>query len=139
LDNSPSINDKLIIELDSFNSLLLNKSFNPTAIHRMSIIDYDQFSIEQLEQLTKELPAQINRRKRAEKKEVKKKLEQLAQQSGFSLQELFSAAEKEAKPKAPPKYFNPTNGDQTWSGKGRKPAWFVEALASGRTESDLLI
>ena len=105
----------------------------------MSIIDYDQFSIEQLEQLVKDLPAQINRRKRAEKKEVKKRLEQLAQQSGFSLHELVSATEKETKPKAPPKYFNPTNGEQTWSGKGRKPAWFVEAIDAGRTESDMLI
>lgn len=36
-----------------------------------------------------------------------------------------------------PKYRNPANADQTWSGVGKKPAWVAEALASGTTLAEL--
>lgn len=40
--------------------------------------------------------------------------------------------------KAPgaPKYMN---GEKTWSGHGKRPGWFVDALAAGKTADDLLI
>lgn len=47
-------------------------------------------------------------------------------------------AAKAAKKAAPgaPKY---TNGEKTWSGHGKRPGWFVDALAAGKTAEDLLI
>lgn len=36
-----------------------------------------------------------------------------------------------------PKYRNPANADQTWSGVGKKPSWVAEALASGKTLAEL--
>ena len=41
--------------------------------------------------------------------------------------------------KVKPKYRNPDNPSQTWAGRGLKPRWYRQALASGRTEKDLLI
>jgi DNA-binding protein H-NS len=38
-----------------------------------------------------------------------------------------------------PKYRHPENPDVTWSGRGRKPQWFVDALAAGTTAGDLEI
>lgn len=41
----------------------------------------------------------------------------------------------------PPKYYNPENPDQTWSGRGKRPAWVVDYLATnldGKLD-DLLI
>jgi DNA-binding protein H-NS len=29
-------------------------------------------------------------------------------------------------------------GNNTWTGRGRRPQWFIDALASGKTEQDLL-
>ena len=38
---------------------------------------------------------------------------------------------------SPPKY---SSGDgKTWSGHGKRPGWFVEAVAAGRTPEDMLI
>ena len=37
----------------------------------------------------------------------------------------------------PPKYRNPFNPAQTWSGKGSRPSWVVSALAVGMTLEDL--
>jgi DNA-binding protein H-NS len=61
---------------------------------------------------------------------------------GFSLSELTgasTAAARRNKAKSPPKYRNPANPDQTWSGRGRKPGWITEAEAAGRPVSDFLI
>lgn len=38
-----------------------------------------------------------------------------------------------------PKYRNPNNHQQTWSGMGRQPQWFREYLENGGSEEDMLI
>jgi DNA-binding protein H-NS len=37
------------------------------------------------------------------------------------------------------KYSNPANDSETWSGRGRKPLWFVAALKSGKRPEDMMI
>jgi DNA-binding protein H-NS len=37
------------------------------------------------------------------------------------------------------KYKNPDNTSQTWTGTGRKPAWIIEALASGKRLEDFAV
>jgi len=37
-----------------------------------------------------------------------------------------------------PKYQNPANATQTWSGKGKQPHWVEQALAQGKTLDSLL-
>lgn len=39
----------------------------------------------------------------------------------------------------PPKYRNPNDSSQTWTGKGRKPAWVVDSLNNGKALDELLI
>jgi DNA-binding protein H-NS len=41
--------------------------------------------------------------------------------------------------KVAPKYRNPDDRSQTWSGRGRQPRWFAAALKRGKTERSLLI
>lgn len=54
-----------------------------------------------------------------------------------------ASAAKAKKPKkkavspSPPKYSD--GADKTWTGRGKRPTWFVEALAAGKTAEDLLI
>lgn len=44
------------------------------------------------------------------------------------------------KGKLPPKYKNPSNQEQTWSGKGRPPEWFDKYVSvAGQTKAQLLI
>jgi len=38
-----------------------------------------------------------------------------------------------------PRYRNPENPDQTWSGRGRRPRWVHDAEAAGRSLDDLRI
>lgn len=37
------------------------------------------------------------------------------------------------------KYRNPNNKEESWSGRGRKPAWFVNNLAEGMDEQDMRV
>jgi DNA-binding protein H-NS len=45
------------------------------------------------------------------------------------------ASAKAAKPAAAPKYRDESG--RTWTGHGRRPAWFLAALAAGKTPDDL--
>ena len=38
-----------------------------------------------------------------------------------------------------PKYQNPDNHSEKWSGRGRKPKWVEDKLASGKALDDMLI
>jgi DNA-binding protein H-NS len=42
---------------------------------------------------------------------------------------------KAAKPALPPKFRDAAGN--TWSGRGRRPRWYVEAIAQGKTAADL--
>jgi DNA-binding protein H-NS len=42
-------------------------------------------------------------------------------------------------PQVRPKYFNPENPSQTWSGRGLKPRWFAQQLDAGRSIAELVL
>lgn len=82
------------------------------------------------------------------KKEALKAAQKVAAEFGYSLNELSADANPKAVKKGPkakpkkrakPKYRNPANPEQTWSGRGRKPLWINEALTSGADITDLEI
>lgn len=60
---------------------------------------------------------------------------------GISLQDLGGGTRRRGRGKATvgqPKYRDPATGE-TWTGKGRKPKWLVEALAQGKSLADFSI
>ena len=64
-----------------------------------------------------------------------------AEEFGFSLEEL-AVTRKTGKGKlvkGMPKYAHPNDATKTWTGKGRKPKWFDEALAAGITPEQMEI
>jgi len=71
---------------------------------------------------------------------VREKLTALAKAEGFTIEELFGGrgARRTRRP-AKPKYRNPADHSQTWSGRGKRPRWFAAALAAGKKEKDLSI
>lgn len=87
---------------------------------------------------------------------VRKKVATLAQNEGYTIAELFDgvapAAKRApratgAKPakarktlgKVAPKYRNPENGDETWTGRGKQPRWLAAFTAQGRGADEFLI
>src|SRR5512132_3756196 len=49
------------------------------------------------------------------------------------------AKPQSSRAKVLPKYRNPDNPDEAWSGRGRQPKWVQAALAEGQTLDDLAI
>ena len=83
---------------------------------------------------------------------VRRKVAALAKAEGYSIEELFGtakAATASRKPAAPragkagskvaPKYRNPANPKETWSGRGQLPRWMAAEVARGRKREDFLI
>ena len=83
-----------------------------------------------------------------ERRQALKAAETAVKEHGFTLDELMPMlAQPRAKgrrasssgPVNAPRYRNPDNAEQTWSGRGRRPRWVHDAEAAGRSLADMEI
>ena len=105
----------------------------------MAVYDLEALSLGELKKMQKEVAKAISTYQDRQKAEARAKVEALARELGYSLAELVGTETKSARAPAAAKYRHPENPALTWSGRGRKPQWFVEALEAGKTASDLAI
>ncbi|MGB8622784.1 MAG: H-NS histone family protein [Paracoccaceae bacterium] len=101
-------------------------------------IDLDKLSKKELEKLRSDVDKALATLESRKKAEARKAAEQAAKEHGFSLDDIFKAGAK-PKQKSPPKYRNPANPQQTWTGRGRQPGWIKEALEKGKSLSEFAI
>ena len=84
--------------------------------------------------------------------QVRSKLTKLAKAEGYTIEELFGgaaparSARKSAGArtgrklgKVAPKYRNPANARETWTGRGKQPRWLAAYTAQGRDLGEFLI
>lgn len=106
-------------------------------------MDIERLSEKELEDLMKKAEERLSKvRSRPPRAEMLKTIEAIAEQNGYTLAELFpvAAAQKAGAKKlgkAKIKYVHPRNADLRWSGRGSKPRWIVEWLASGKRLEEL--
>ncbi len=91
----------------------------------------DKLSYAELLDLQERVKVALVDRKVDEARQVKEKLQALASKSGFSLSELFGGKRGGRKGTVAVKYRNPKDSSQTWTGRGRRPAWLVDAVKKG--------
>ena len=82
---------------------------------------------------------------------VRARLKAAATAEGYTIEELFGTsgggaarATRAAKAprklgKVPPKYRNPENPAETWTGRGKQPRWLAAQVAGGKKVEDFLI
>lgn len=119
-------------------------------------IDLKALNARQLEKLIADAKRErLRQKKRPPIAKVRSKLTRMASAEGYTLLELFGVKSGAAPSKAPvrgesgrastkgskvaPKYRNPDQPEQTWSGRGKHPRWMTDAMASGRKPEDFLI
>jgi DNA-binding protein H-NS len=102
-------------------------------------IDLDNLNPKQLNDLILRAEQRKNDLQREKIGKVREKIVNLAKTEGFTIEELFSGARKQVGKKVKPKYRNPQAPNETWSGRGKRPRWFVAAIGAGKKEKDLLI
>ena len=95
----------------------------------------------ELEKLKADVDKALTKIAETDKKAALAAAEKAAAAHGFSLAEITGGV-VQSKPRktktgpktqSAPKYKNPENAEQTWTGKGRKPDWFKAAIAAGTT------
>jgi len=101
-------------------------------------IDLDKLSSKELRELQKNVARQLEDQQKRERHLALTAAQDAAAEYGFSLEDRMGI-EGKAKMPVLPKYADPTNAAQTWSGRGRKPKWVQKHLDDGGSLDDLLI
>lgn len=105
-------------------------------------INLSELNEKQLEKLKGDIDKELTTRVKQKLTEARKAAEDAARKHGFSLQDIVggkSRGKAAGKGGAAPKYRNPADASQTWSGRGRQPAWFKDAIAAGKSPDDMAI
>jgi DNA-binding protein H-NS len=104
-------------------------------------IDLKSLNHSQLADLIGRATARQEELVREKASKLRDKINALVKAEGFGLDEVLGRAGSrgKARGKVKPKYRNPGDANQTWSGRGKRPNWFRAALAAGKKEKELLI
>ena len=104
----------------------------------------DQPKVENLESLNKiplsELRDLLKQREVLEIEKARLAIQGMAANLDMSVEDLIGSIPKKREAiKEPAKYRNPDNSSQTWSGRGRKPNWYNDAIGAGTSEESMRI
>lgn len=112
--------------------------------------NFNKLSTELLLEYKADIEALLKERKISDEKKNKllKKVKSLIESEGLSMDDLLTA-KSASKPRKTnnkktikrvlPKYANPKDNSQKWSGRGRKPLWVAAHLKKGGKMEDLFI
>jgi DNA-binding protein H-NS len=107
----------------------------------------DGMTVDEMWRLYEEISQVLSVRLTSEKRELEKRLAQLRREkesrqpeSPGDLSPARTAGSPRRKyPRVFPKYRNPKQPSETWSGRGRQPRWLAVALSSGHKIDEFLI
>jgi len=109
-------------------------------------IDLKALSPKELQALIAGANAQMQEARTTQVRTVRDKIDALLKSADLTINEVYptrggkKATVKKGTGSVAPKYRNPANASETWSGRGRQPLWFAAALKKrGVTAEGLLI
>ena len=105
-------------------------------------IKLDGLSLRELEDLIGAARGRLSSATKDHIDSTRSKIQHILAEAGLTLEQVFQKPQKKvgrSTGPVPPKYANPANPEQTWSGRGKRPLWFIAALDKGASEASLLI
>lgn len=105
----------------------------------MAAPNVEKMSLKDLLDLELRVKRAINSAKERERIEVRQRMVELAEKSGFSVNELFGSTRGGKGGKVAIKYRNKDNPVETWTGRGRQPKWLAAALKKGAKIQDFAL
>src|SRR5205085_6351845 len=101
-------------------------------------------SIDEMWQLHEEVIRILSVRLKSERRELEKRLAKLRRDKtrrfGSPAGQMEAPFQRPRKyPKVFPKYRNPDQPSEHWSGRGKRPRWLADALSAGRTIDEFTI
>lgn len=105
-------------------------------------MDLSNMSVAQLRELQEQLKKELTQRESQERAQAIEKIQAIAKSVGSTVEELMAGAKAAAK--APgaavaPRYRNPADGAQQWTGRGRQPKWVKDWVDAGNDIEGLRI
>lgn len=98
---------------------------------------------EDIKELQQRILGELEKRTDQRIEELQGEINKIASSVGKTPEELLrrlpKSAKKKAKSPAAARYRNPSNPEQTWAGRGKRPKWLTEALENGHTLDEFLI
>lgn len=107
-------------------------------MNKNNVIDLNNLNVDELRAITENAQQLIAQKQHQRLYDAYMQFEKIAEDSDASIEEILLAGEKLEK-KRSIKYRNSDNNEETWTGRGRKPTWLVDALAAGRKLEDFAI
>lgn len=106
----------------------------------MPDFDYNALSLDELEQIQKDVTKAIASYHLRKRKEAKAKLDAIAKEFGFaSAEDLVGVNPAKVRKPTVLVFRNPEDHSQVCGVKGRKPNWFRELKKQGYTDEQLMI
>jgi DNA-binding protein H-NS len=97
--------------------------------------DLEKMSYAELAELRNQVDRTMVEKQNSERVALRQKLADMAKEHGLSLEEVLGKGRK-GKGSVAPKYRDPKNPDNTWTGRGRMPRWMVAATKGGKSNKD---
>ena len=115
-----------------------------TALSRK--FDLHAMSVDELWQLHKEIAKHLSLRLTSKKRQLERRLAELGRHNEITAAEPTHAAslqnmtrQRRKYPRVLPKYRNPNDPTETWSGRGKQPRWLTAALQMGSNLEEFVI
>ncbi len=109
----------------------------------MAAINIDKLSLKELTDLEGRIKKALAAARQREQAEARAKIETIARNAGMSAAEILGLGGKTRGArkggKVAPKYINPDNKSETWTGRGRQPRWLAAKLSKGGKLADYAI
>lgn len=101
-------------------------------------MDLSQYTDEQLVSLRKQIDDEVTSRAQIKKSALVREIREKALEAGLSPEDIIKAFGGRGN-KGKPVAVKYRDGDNTWTGRGRKPKWVVEKLESGVSLESLAV
>jgi len=96
--------------------------------------DVDKMSYAELAAMEKQIEKLKIEKQNTERLELRQKLVDEAKKHGFDIRELFGRRGRRGT--VAPKYRDPKNAQNTWTGRGRMPRWMAAATKGGKAKKE---
>jgi len=105
--------------------------------------DLSDYTVKELRELKDRVDGLILQKDKTERADLRSQMMALAAEAGLTLEEVLGGSRKmggSSKGNVAPKYRNPDNADETWTGRGRMPHWLTAKLQKrGVSKEDFAI
>jgi DNA-binding protein H-NS len=107
-------------------------------------VDIKNLNHNQLTELISKAQARQGELRKEKVGKIREKVLAMIKAEGYNFEDIFggarvAGAKRRGTGSVAPKYRNPADPEQTWSGRGKRPRWFNDALKAGKKEKDLAI